>query len=608
MSQIQVFSELVFRADAARTAIRALESEVRGMAQRVSNTRISIPVTVEDHASRAIRQIALTVTEMRPSMTVRLDTKGVDQQLADLQARVAAVPIIVPTVPSVAGGAAGAASPANVLAAQGRNAGFFSGLFTRRAAFSALFAVHGLNQLASRFDNTGDVSRLEDPMKQLEAMRAQIEKEHQGVQGWIQAIYGHIGKLGLEIRNPITGTHISNIGQPTFDEEMKRLDDAEKEMRRTQNEEARTRKASQARYDLRQMIKDMGEEADASGLDDIGKRRESIEGAFKKATDTIDKMDQTWQLYGKDYPTAEKLFNQARALAERIRKAGVQAVDAEAKARQETQAGRVSDIQERGAEAGLRAEGFDALANFRAREAAIDRPVRALKIRFTEEQESGQSEKARGTAKELEAEEDAAVQEHRQNLVEYRKALRAELRRIQDVQTNADALTLTTGGRPGEARLTELRQNIESQIEAAEGNPALQAALANRGLAQLEAERKRLRGEPRLQGIDTLGNQLLTAGFRSDNLDDRSALENRIDEMEQRFRAMSMASGIDAQFRAMGFNLGLSETLGFGGQNGGSPFGDAPEKLDEAGTKLSNAGDKLRDVLDRATHIAVLDA
>jgi predicted short-subunit dehydrogenase-like oxidoreductase (DUF2520 family) len=75
MSQIQVFSELVFRADAARTAIRALESEVRGMAQRVSNTRISIPVTVEDHASRAIRQIALTVTEMRPSMTVRLDTK-----------------------------------------------------------------------------------------------------------------------------------------------------------------------------------------------------------------------------------------------------------------------------------------------------------------------------------------------------------------------------------------------------------------------------------------------------------------------------------------------------------------------------------------------------
>jgi hypothetical protein len=286
---------------------------------------------------------------------------------------------------------------------------------------------------------------------------------------------------------------------------------------------------------------------------------------------------------------------------------GLAATEAEQTARASTVAGRVEDIQERGTEAGLRSEGREPLANFLSRRASINRRVRDLQTRFTLEEATDPS-KASDTAKELEAEQDAAVKEHAENLREYRKALRAERRRIQDVQTNADALTLTTGGRPGEARLTELRQNIESQIEAAEGNPALQAALANRGLAQLEAERKRLRGEPRLQGIDTLGNQLLTAGFRSDNLDDRSALENRIDEMEQRFRAMSMASGIDAQFRAMGFNLGLSETLGFGGQNGGSPFGDAPEKLDEAGTKLSNAGDKLRDVLDRATHIAVLDA
>jgi hypothetical protein len=594
MSQITVFSELVFRADAARASIRALEGEIRGMASRVSATRVSIPVTVEDHASRAIRQIALTVTEMRPAMTVRLDTTTVEQQLNALRASVAANPIMVP-VAGVAGTAAGAASPAGAVA--DASPGFFSGLFTRRGAIAALMAAHGLNRLGTELGEgttvqkflTGQdpLARIEDPMEQLKEMRRHIEQEHTGgrmIPNWLY------GKLGL---------------QPTYDEETARLDAAEQQMNRTTLRGQQAGKAASSRTQFRDLLESMGEDADAAGMGDMAKRREMIEKSFKKAIDNINKIDEAWRTYGVDYPEVQKVVEKARGYATRIRDAGMAATEAEQTARASTVAGRVEDIQERGTEAGLRSEGREPLANFLSRRASINRRIRELQTRFTLEETTNPS-KARDTAKELEAEQDAAVKEHAANLREYRKALRAERRKIQDVQTQAESLTLTTGGRPGEGRLLELRQNIESQIEAAEGNPALQAALAQRGVAQLEAERKRLRGEPRLQGLESLGGQLLTAGFRQDNIDDRSSLEARIDEMEQRLRAVGTASSLDAQFRALGFNLGLSETLGFSGQ-GGSPFGDAPEKLDEAGTKLSAAGDKFKDVLDRATHIVVLD-
>jgi hypothetical protein len=598
MSQINIFSELTFKADTARMAIRAVEAEIRGMAQRVNAMRVQIPVTIDDHVSRAIRQIALNVAEMKPAMQVRIDTGSVQESLRQVQAQVAATPIVIPAVVAAggaAGGAAGASAAEAVTSAESGQ-GFLAGAFTRRGAFAGLMAVHALNRLAEEVDQsitarrslTGidPLARIEDPDEQLKMMRQAIDREHTGLRGWANAAYG---ALGL---------------QPTFTSETATLDEGQRSSAQADRRDARVKQQVAARNQFRQMMESLNDEADTAGGDDLTKRQESIDKAFRKAQETLDKVDEAWQLYGKNYADVQAMVARARATADQIHSAGTSAVEAARKAREDTLAGRVGDIRERGIEAGLRAGGEDALANYRAREAAINRPIRELQIRMTQEESSGQSSKARDTAKELEAMQDAADKEHMENLMLYQKALRAERRKIQGILDDAEETELTTAGKPGEARIHSIRADIERELESAEGNPAMQAAIARRGIARLEAERKNLQGEPRLQGVETLGNQLLTAGFRSDHLDDIGKLKEQIDDLERKLTLTQTVSNLDAGLRSVGLT-GLGETIGLTG--GDSPFGTAPEKLDAAGSKLSAAGDKMNDAFRNVTHIAVLD-
>jgi hypothetical protein len=204
--------------------------------------------------------------------------------------------------------------------------------------------------------------------KQSELMRAAIEKEHSGLRGAVNWAYG---KVGL---------------QPTYTEERKRLDEADREYERVDAREAQVRKAATQRTATREMLHGMETTAIRGEQGGFAGRRSEIGEALRKHNEAAQHIEDAWQQLGyRTYQEAQGVANKVRSTAGRIASAQGQAV-----ARQEFgavagTAFNIAGIGNRAAMAEMVATGRGAEANYVGQRQAIADRLTRLGIAYNSE-------------------------------------------------------------------------------------------------------------------------------------------------------------------------------------------------------------------------------
>jgi hypothetical protein len=370
-AEVTVFTDLVLRSQQFAAELKRIEAAVRESAGRMSREQVTIAVRAADQLTADVQAITAKLSQQAIALPVTAATDQLTGQLDQLRQQQSSTPIVIPVqyvatgpLPDVTGIAAGAggapgvlnyATPAPGMAAAGGvgaaagAGGFLAGAFSRRGAFAALTAIHGLTRLADEVNkgaSAEDVNAESDPDKQLQMVLRGIEREHEGLRGYAQAGYSALsgGVASLIGADPATfraaagaaaGALPGGLGavlsQPPLEDELNQAREAERASREA-DRRAREGKQQAGRY-TRADETIQGMEFEAGHLDagSFRQQRARLDKGLEDAEKTATEIDKGWtQIFGEGpgaHDRAVAFVAKMRDLAKRIHDYGTGELD-----------------------------------------------------------------------------------------------------------------------------------------------------------------------------------------------------------------------------------------------------------------------------------------
>jgi hypothetical protein len=348
MAAIPVYTDLILRRDTFMNDLRALAQEFQTTARNLSATAINVRVTLAVTAADLQRQLDAVQRQVRPIVVpVIYQPQGMPggggmgggmgggfplgaaspnwgnyfgqlgQQIQGLGGGIGnelnriAILTQAGLRGAAGGGGAGAGGGAGGTATRylfGQRVLGSMGLLAG-AHFAARYAGDVAEEVGMGMEGA-NLGRMRDPMDQLKRKRQLIEGEHAGLRGGVNWIYG---KLGL---------------QPTYDEETRTLDEAERADQLADQREKAARRAAAERTRTREMLFTMGREATRAEGGGIAGRRADITDALRKHEEAAQHIEDAWQTLGyKTYQDAQRVAGQIRVAGRRIAGAQQDAVN-----------------------------------------------------------------------------------------------------------------------------------------------------------------------------------------------------------------------------------------------------------------------------------------
>ena len=564
MSQINIFSELVLKRDRFSADLKASEADVKAMVDRLGSSNIRIPVSFVQQGNAA--NGGNSGGQSQVNDTFRAGSTEFRQSVGDFRGYVddfgtavdefrAAIANIRASAASMGSGQTSPAwlGPDDVV---GSSAGLGGGaddstasssLMSRRGMMSALIAVHGLEQLGRTIGgDMPDLNSQRDVNDQVSRERQAISEAHgNNLRGFANWVYG---KLGLE---------------PTYQDEMMRLDSAQDIDRQTDAKKGRNlqreflfgRENESGTFQEGLIGKAIYGAAESSQseqqkkFDDISKTFDMQKAAAQQILDG-------WSNFGiKTEAEAKDVYNELVNAATTVKTQDMNRLKAAVAAAQMGSRIAIQDSEMRAKSAQLSASGQTTEASYQQSLYDAAKPLVDLDKQIAAaapnsfELEQLQSRRS-SLAKQVEQQQEAIRIQHGRSILSSRQSILEEGRESE----------LRASGQGGLADVIGLQDSTRRALDDSGGDMNIRRAIISRARAQADALRLSL-------------SKSQTFGSVSDYL---GALQN------------GTVAGSGDALNALG---GLSQRLGIAGK--ATSIDDQNKQLGIAGDKLDKAADKL---------------